>query len=84
MSNHAGSYMLNDLLSKMVEFGYFKDMNEVENKKFLTMINKLIFYNDCNLGEVFDEKLAKVLNICRYCSKYRLDINDEGYCKECA
>ncbi|HIE29378.1 TPA: hypothetical protein EYP66_19075 [Candidatus Poribacteria bacterium] len=84
MSNHAGSYMLNDLLSKMVEFGYFKDMNEVENKKFLTMINKLIFYNDCNLGEVFDEKLAKVFNICRYCSKYRLDINDEGYCKECA
>ncbi|MEQ8192419.1 MAG: hypothetical protein ABRQ39_30920 [Candidatus Eremiobacterota bacterium] len=81
MSNHDGSYMLNEVLILLEKRGYFSHMNPVETKKFVNEILSIGNEYDCNDGEILED-IGEKLGICYYCMEYNKDIED-GLCPSC-
>jgi hypothetical protein len=82
MSNHTGSYLLNDILSKTLHMGILKIKTKEENIELLKFIKKIADGGDCNIGEIYDG-LYEVLNVCLCCGDYNKNLSDQGYCKDC-
>ena len=83
MSNHDGSYMLNEVLLLLEKRGFFNGLTQEEIKSFVHDIVYIGNCHDCNDGEIFDE-IGKRLKYCYCCEKFTEELNDRGLCKECA
>jgi len=81
MSNHDGSYMLNEVLHTAKDIGIFKNIGKEKARKFALEMIKIGRDYDCNNGEILDE-IAEELGICYCCLKETDDIED-GLCKNC-
>lgn len=82
MSNHSGSYMLNDVLSLMLEQGLWNKMNKCERQEFMKGIMRITNGYDGNPGEVVDG-IADALGYCYWCECIVPTVYEEGLCSKC-
>ncbi len=82
MSNHSGSYMLNEVLHGLHEMGFVKKFGQQQAQQFvLEITNRACRQYDCNQGEILDE-LGVVYGICAYCLQPAPKIIEDG-CLPC-
>jgi recombinational DNA repair protein RecR len=81
MSNHSGSYMLNEVLHLLEERGVFATLGSEAAQRLALDITKLSRRYDCNPGEILDE-IGERLGICRWCMTAKADLVD-GVCVSC-
>lgn len=82
MSNHDASYMLNEVLFLLDEYGFFNRLAQEETIAFANAIAKIGCCHDCNDGEIFNE-IGRRLKYCYCCGKFSEELDDYGICKEC-
>jgi hypothetical protein len=66
MSNHTGSYMLNDVLKMLERYGVFGFLGEARTYELVMEIVRLGGYCDCNDEEMLRE-IGERLEICYTC-----------------
>lgn len=81
MSNHSGSYLINEILCLLDEFKFFKSIGQEKTLTFLKDIKKLSYGYDCNDGEILEE-LGEKLKVCHTCWEYSDDLK-YGVCDKC-
>ena len=81
MSNHAGGYMLNRVLTLLEERRFFADLEPDEICEFLSEIAKIGYNYDCNSGEIL-EGIGERLGIC-YCCMKPAESFEYGVCSSC-
>lgn len=81
MSNHAGSYLLNEVLILLDEQKVFDFFGQEKTLDFLEKIRKIGMYHDCNSGEILD-KIGEKLQVCYSCWEYN-DNFEHGICLKC-
>ena len=82
MSNHSGSYLLNEVLRRLHEMGFVEQFGQLQAQQFVLEITKRARRQyDCNEGEILDE-LAAVYGICAYCLEPAPKII-EDWCLKC-
>jgi|WetSurMetagenome_2_1015567.scaffolds.fasta_scaffold209565_2 hypothetical protein len=81
MSNHSGSYMLNDILCLLEKNGFFADNSRKKNIKIFDEIWNIGFNYDCNSGEVFEE-IGQRMGYC-YCCRRSAKKLVTGLCSKC-
>ena len=84
MSNHDGSYMLNEVLSLLQdEYAFFDNIEAKTREEFIIKILKLGGGHDCNNGEILSN-LGKKLEFCYYCKSSTKDFDaDSDICNKC-
>lgn len=83
MSNHSGSFMLNNVLRLLDDhYNFFATLNKEETLKFVKKIIQIGISEDCNDSEILDE-IGKKLGICYMCMEVAADINEDGICAKC-
>ncbi len=84
MSNHSGSYMLNEVLLLLKnQYNFFENMDQESRKKFIIKILNIGDDSDCNPGEILDA-LGKSLEFCYCCNESTKNFDeDNDICKEC-
>ena len=80
MSNHSGSYMLNEVLCTAKDMGIFETIGKEKTLEFTHELLKLGSKYDCNDGEILED--MDELGICYCCLKENDDLED-GLCTEC-
>jgi hypothetical protein len=84
MSNHDGSYMLNEILHGLVEMGILNDMSGAQKKSIRDLLWGVCIDHDCNWGEIIDIEVAVLLETCACCGSGSKKISaDSGYCARC-
>ena len=81
MSNHSGSYMLNDVLKMLERESFFEHLGKERTHTFVLSILQMSHQYDCNTGEILEE-LGERLGICYYCED-RADEFRDGVCIKC-
>lgn len=81
MSNHEGSYMLNNVISLLKEENVFDLLGKEKTLNLLNKIRKIGCNYDCNNGEIL-ENIGEELNVCYSCWNYSDEL-EYGNCKEC-
>jgi len=81
MSNHSGSYMLNNVLRTAKDIGIFEVIGKDKAREFALELTKIGNHYDCNDGEILMD-IGEELNIC-YCCLGESDVFEEGLCKSC-
>lgn len=81
MSNHDGSYMLNEVLVVLEKYDFFKLLSKEKTLKFIEKIVDIGSGSDCNTGEILEE-IGEKLNICYCCLKYAEEFSN-GLCSKC-
>ncbi len=81
MSNHSGSYMLNEVLILLEKDKVFEFLGEEKKKTLVNNIMEIGYANDCNPGEILDV-IGKKLGIC-YCCLEFTDKFDGKVCNNC-
>lgn len=81
MSNHSGSYMLNEVLCLLDEQNFFKYLGKEKTLKFLNDVREVGDRYDCNEGEILEE-IGEELSICYECWDYGKNF-EYGACEEC-
>ena len=66
MSNHDGSYLLNELLRLLEERGVFTQWGPEMTQQLVSDIVRLSPRYDCNPGEILEE-IGERLRICHWC-----------------
>jgi hypothetical protein len=84
MSNHDGSYMLNEVIKLMEANNVFLRLGKKRSQSLLlSMIKLAVREHDCNVGEIL-EGLGKRLGICAYCCKPATEFRSgEDICRDC-
>ena len=82
MSNHSGSYMLNEVLYTAKNSGIFEAIGKEKARKFVLALIDIGENYDCNNGEILEE-IGKELGLCYCCLSEAEDINYGGLCKKC-
>jgi hypothetical protein len=82
MSNHSGSYMLNDVLRTAKDMNIFESIGKEKSHEFALEIIKIGRHYDCNNGEIL-ENIGAELEICYCCLKETDELDDYGLCKKC-
>lgn len=82
MSNHSGSYMLNEVLFLLEEYGFFDRLTQEEMVTFSNSIAKIGCKHDCSDGEIFSD-IGKRIKYCYCCHKFSEELDEDGICKEC-
>jgi len=80
VSNHSGSYMLNDVISILRKYKVFNSLSDIEKRKLTDEI--LDIGDDTNSGEIL-EGHELFLGICGVCCKEDVPISQYGLCEEC-
>jgi hypothetical protein len=84
MSNHSGSYMLNEFLHRLAEMGILKDISAAQKRSICDFLLSTSNDYDCNWEEIVDVEIAVTLETCAYCSRASTAISAEtGYCDKC-
>jgi hypothetical protein len=81
MSNHAGSYLLNEVLLLLEQRGVLAQMGREAAQRLVLDILNLSRHYDCNPSEILDEVGGR-LGICRWCLTAKADLID-GVCVSC-
>jgi hypothetical protein len=81
MSNHTGSYMLNDVIGVMAEAKVFELLGKEKSRKMVVEIVKMASNYDCNNGEIL-EGHTDHLQLCYYCLSTATNLSD-GICDKC-
>ena len=82
MSNHSGSYMLNEIIKRLLEeSNVFNLLGREKTQQLVLDIIGISFDYDCNPGEIL-EGLGERLGICYYCLKPAENFED-GVCANC-
>jgi hypothetical protein len=81
MSNHADSYLLNDLLKKIAARRIFEKLGQTKTRAFLKKVLEISNKYDCNQNEVLED-LGKKLGICKECLRFDKIIK-EDLCPKC-
>jgi len=81
MSNHAGSYLLNEVLQLLERRGVFDFLGKEGAQELVLEIVRLSGRYDCNPGEILDG-VGERLAICPWCMSPRADLV-EGICRRC-
>lgn len=83
MSNHSGSYMLNDVLSLMLKQGIWDKLSKDQRQNFMEGIIKITDGYDGNAGEVVDG-IAEALGYCYWCECIVPAVYEDSLCSKCA
>lgn len=81
MSNHSGSYMLNDVLKMFEKEAVFDFLGKEKTQNFIIDILKMAYQYDCNPGEIL-ENIGEKVGVCYSCHKNAEEFYD-GVCKRC-
>ncbi len=82
MSNHTGSYLLNEVFSILIREKVFEPLGrETTQQIVLEIVNTARQKYDCNYGEILEDH-AQTLGICLYCLK-PADKLKHGLCRDC-
>lgn len=82
MSNHAGSYMLNDVLGMLHRAQVFDMLGREKSQQLLVeIVERACRYYDCNSGEIL-ENYGAMFGLCASCLK-QAEIFEFGLCKSC-
>lgn len=81
MSNHSGSYMLNETLHILEKRGVFTLLGSAPSQELVLDIIRIAGQYDCNSGEILEE-IGQRLGICYYCENSKPDLKD-GVCEQC-
>lgn len=87
MSNHSGSYLIQDVLAIIEELGFFEN---IEKQKISNLCKKIasmaMGHYDCNPGEIMD-KISPKHGICYHCwgvvSDNEKNDGFHGFCRKC-
>ena len=82
MSNHSGSYMLNDVLRKIKDMGIFEAIGKEKSRVFSLEVTKIGRHYDCNNGEILED-VGREVGICCCCLKETYELDYSGLCEEC-
>ena len=82
MSNHWGSYMLNDVLRLLDAEGLFEDLGKERTQDITLKILRIGMENDGNANEVLDG-MGPRTGVCFYCQRAVEEFADDEWCKEC-
>ena len=83
MSNHDGSYMLNEVIKLMAADHVFLRLGKRRSQSLLLGIIKLaVDQHDCNAGEILED-LGERLGICGYCCKPATEFPGGDICRDC-
>ncbi|MDB9310183.1 hypothetical protein PN471_16390 [Aphanizomenon sp. CS-733/32] len=82
MSNHSGSYMLNEVITILKREHCFDHLDQEERQNLIEEIVKLARYeDDCNPGEIL-EGHTDYFQICSCCLAKTNDL-ESGLCVKC-
>lgn len=81
MSNHGGSYLINEVLEVFEDYKVFKSLGKAKTKKLLLEIRSIGMYYDCNDGEILN-RIGERLGFCYNCWDYGKNF-DDGLCEKC-
>ena len=83
MCNHIGSFILNDTLKAISDFGVFKEIGKKRTQELTLKILEVGRNYDCNETEMLDGGVAQECGICSFCSSISDDIDEDGLCSKC-
>ena len=84
MSNHSGSYMLNEIVHGLVDMGVLNIMSAAQTKMLRKLLRRVRGEYDCNWSEIMDAELAKLLKTCARCADESEEVSaDYGICAAC-
>jgi ribosomal protein L40E len=81
MSNHRGSYLLNEVLHLLEQRGVFELLGRAPIQELVLELLRLSDRYDCNPGEILEES-GQRLGVCYYCRTAQ-DEMKEGVCRRC-
>jgi hypothetical protein len=82
MSNHTGSYMLNDILNLLNKEQVFRDLDQTKTQALIREIISIATHEyDCNSGEIL-EGLTDEFEICYGCLNTSTNL-ENGLCEKC-
>lgn len=81
MSNHDGSYLLNEVLLLLDKQKVFDFLGKEKTLAFLNEIRTIGNCHDCNNGEILDG-IGGTLKVCYCCWNYSNKLED-GICEQC-
>ncbi len=81
MSNHSGSYLINEVLQVINNHKVFELLGKEKTLQLLLKIRQVGDDYDCNSGEIL-EFIGEKLGICYVCWKYK-DNLEFGICEDC-
>ena len=81
MANHAGGYMLNEVLGMLEEESFFANLGAEKTQQFIKRVVDLGYDEDCRSYEILDG-IGPRLGICVMCCRRREDL-DDGICPSC-
>jgi hypothetical protein len=82
MSNHSGSYMINEILSLFHQEEVFDKIKFKTMKKLLKGINKIASSEDCNPYEMYED-IGSELGYCSQCDTLYKTPFDGVKCQPC-
>jgi len=83
MSNHSGSYMLNEVIEKLDKYEVFQRLGKEKSQQLVIEIVRLARRQyDCNSGEILDGH-SELLHICYQCVQAAEVLDGEGVCPDC-
>ncbi len=82
MSNHDGSYMLNEILELMEHYEIFEFLGKNRTYCLVRDIIKISEDHDCNPGEIL-EGAGEKFRICYCCLSFAEKLFEEGVCNDC-
>ncbi|MEA2061007.1 MAG: hypothetical protein U9P10_10965 [Thermodesulfobacteriota bacterium] len=81
MSNHSGSYMLNDVLRMLEKKEIFDFLGKEKTQDLVLNVLKMSYQYDCNPGEILED-IGERVGICYYCQSPAEKFHD-GICEKC-
>lgn len=81
MSNHSGSYMLNEVLVLLEKKGFFAKLEPQVVHAFLSEMVGIGWNYDCNQSEIL-MNIGERLGVCYYCMRPAQSFED-GLCPAC-
>lgn len=81
MSNHSGSYMLNEVLQLLEKEAVFDFWGKAKTQEVALKIVQIGYDYGCGSGEILEE-IGDRIGLC-YCCCKRADKMHDGLCKTC-
>ncbi len=81
MSNHSGSYMLNEVLKLLDQYSVYEFLGREKTQELTRAVLKISWQYDCNPGEILAD-IGEHLGVCYYCQHPANEFQD-GVCLRC-